>query len=103
MPRFRIHRMKDHARQSFRWAAHTLGAANVKPRDYEPGTEIEAASPYAAWMEHRNGENQLQVGDLLESESGALFIYKYVGFEEARWVLPVSDPESTLSRVSLPM
>jgi hypothetical protein len=80
--------MKDHARQSFRWAAHTLGAANVKPRDYEPGPEIEAASPYSAWAERKDRDDALEVGDLLETDSGALFIYKYVGFEEARWVLP---------------
>ena len=29
-----------------------------------------------------------RVGDLLASPGGELCIYKYVGFEEARWVLP---------------
>ena len=30
----------------------------------------------------------LAVGDLLEAESGALTICKYVGFESASWLLP---------------
>ena len=84
--------MKEHARQSFRWAAHTLGTANVKPRDFEEGAELEAASPYTAWAERKDGEDALQVGDLLQGETGSLFIYKYVGFEEARWVLPEAKP-----------
>ncbi|MEP7365360.1 MAG: hypothetical protein ABI972_19070 [Acidobacteriota bacterium] len=88
--------MKDHVRQSFRWAAHTLGLANVKPRDYvEQEKPVEAASPYTAWMLYKDSEGPLEVGDLLQSESGALYLYKYVGFEEARWVLPEAKPDSS--------
>lgn len=95
MPMFRIFRMKDHVRQSFRWAAHTLGLANVKPRDYvEQETPVEALSPYAAWMLCKETDHPLEVGDLLQSESNALYLYKYVGFEEARWVLPEAKPDS---------
>lgn len=87
--------MKDHVRQSFRWAAHTLGMANVKPRDFiEQEGEIEAGSPYTAWMLWKDTEHPLEVGDLLQSDSGTLYLYKYVGFEEARWVVPEAKPDS---------
>jgi hypothetical protein len=87
--------MRDHVRQSFRWAAHTLGVANVKPRDYiEEDSLIEAASPYSAWMLSKDTDSPLAVGDLLQADSGALYLYKYVGFEEARWVLPEAKAEA---------
>ena len=85
---FRIHRMKDATRQSFKWAAHTGGQAAVKPRDYEQRGQIEAASPYSAWSALLASGDPLQVGDLLEDPDGRLRIFKYVGFEEAKWVLP---------------
>ncbi|HBY63412.1 MAG TPA: hypothetical protein DEH78_26610 [Solibacterales bacterium] len=88
MPSYRIHRMKDTPRQNFRWAPHTSGVTPVKPRDYEANGTVEESSPYAAWFLLRETERPLDVGDLLESDSGELRIYKYVGFEEARWVLP---------------
>ncbi len=92
MPSYRIHRLKDHLRQPFRFAAHVSGTAHVKPRDYEPGDSIESASPYAAYFERRETEAPLAPGDLLESEKGDLRIYKFVGFEEAQWVLPEPAP-----------
>jgi hypothetical protein len=88
MPIFRIHRMKDVPRQQFRWAPHVSGTANVKPKDYEPSTEIEAENEYAAWAQLRNSETPLQVGDVLEAATGQLRICKYVGFEEACWLVP---------------
>lgn len=104
MPNYRIHRLKDHLRQQFRSAPHVSGTAGVKPRDYLPGVvageagsdtaaefsgeTISAASPYAAFFELKDGATPLVPGDLLEDESGALRIFKYVGFEEAQWVLP---------------
>ncbi len=88
MPVFRIHRMKDLPRQQFRWAPHVSGAANVKPKDYEVSDEIAAENEYAAWALLRNSERPLGVGDLLELPTGQLRICKYVGFEEARWILP---------------
>ena len=92
MPAYQIHRLRDAQRQSFRWAPHTAGVTVVKPKDYEPGTTLEAASPYAVWMELRDSEHALQVGDLLESDGGELRIFKYVGFEEARWFVPEIAP-----------
>jgi hypothetical protein len=106
MPVFRIHRMRDAARQQFRWAPHVSGAVSVKPKDYEPSDQAEAENEYAAWALLRNSERSVGVGDVLETPSGDLRICKYVGFEEARWLLPepqasavppapVSVPETT--------
>lgn len=88
MPVFRIHRMKEVPRENFRWAPHVSGMANVKPKDYEAAAEVEAESEYAAWGILRSTGQPLHVGDLLEGASGDLRICKYVGFEEARWILP---------------
>ena len=90
---YRIHRLKDHLRQQFRFGPHVSGTAQVKPRDYQPGTEVEAATPYAAFFALKDTGTPLEVGDLLETEDGALRIFKFVGFEEARWVLPEAKPE----------
>jgi hypothetical protein len=88
MASFRIHRIKESARQHFRWAPHTSGMTTVKPKDYEPGEALEAETPYALWATLKDTEQALNVGDILEVEGGALSIYKYVGFEEARWAVP---------------
>jgi len=103
MTRYRIHRMKPNARESFRWAAHTGGTATVKEKDYEPGAEIEAAGCYAAWKVLEGGSDSLAPGDLLEDPSGKLLILKYIGFEPAAWFVPetneaLSDQLSALSR-----
>ena len=96
MPVFRIHRMKDTPRQQFRWAPHVSGAANVKQKDYEPSTEVEAENEYAAWALLRGSEAALQVGDILELPAGQLRICKYVGFEEARWFIPETIVQETV-------
>jgi hypothetical protein len=88
MPLFRVFRMKDSLRQQFRWAPHVPGAANAKPKDFEPAGEIEALHEYDAWRILRESGSPLNVGDLLETETGQLSICKYVGFEPAQWVLP---------------
>jgi hypothetical protein len=80
--------MKDNPRQQFRWAPHVSGAANVKQKDYEPSGDVEAENEYAAWALLRGSETPLLVGDILELSTGQLRICKYVGFEEARWLLP---------------
>jgi hypothetical protein len=88
---YRIHRLKSHLRQQFRYAPHVSGTATVKPRDYEPGGTVEAATPYAAYFALRETPEALEVGDLLEA-GGTLRILKFVGFEEARWALPEAKP-----------
>ena len=94
MPQFRIHRLKDHLRQNFRFAPHLSGMASLKPRDYETSEVnqceafVEASSPYAAFFALREAVRPIQVGDVLESEDGSLRVFKFVGIEEAQWILP---------------
>jgi hypothetical protein len=98
MPVFRIHRLKDHLRQSFRHAPHLSGMACVKPRDYEPADRedsvVEAASPYSAFFALREAAQPIQIGDLLECADGSLKIFKFVGIEDAQWVLPEIKSEA---------
>ena len=92
MPMFKIYRLRDSVRQQFRWAPHTIGITAVKQKDYEQIACAEASGPYAVWMQLKDSPNPLQVGDILEIEGGELRIYKYVGFEEARWQVPEARP-----------
>jgi hypothetical protein len=39
-------------------------------------------------MALKDTDTALQVGDILEVEGLELRIYKYVGFEEAQWIMP---------------
>jgi hypothetical protein len=88
MPAYQIHRLKESQRQQFRWAPHTPGVTIVKMKDYEPGSVVEAASPYALWLGLRDSENAIAVGDLVEVAGVELRILKYIGFEEAHWYVP---------------
>jgi hypothetical protein len=92
MAMYRVYRMKDAPRQQFRWAPHVAGAASVKAKDYEPDGDVQADSEYHAWSLLRASEHPLAVGDLLESETGALRICKYVGFESASWLVAETRP-----------
>lgn len=94
MAAYRVFRMKESPRQSFRWTPHSGGATMVKPRDYEEAGVSEAPSAYALWEALRLTDRKLNVGDILELPNGELRIFKYVGFEEARWVLPEIKPPS---------
>jgi hypothetical protein len=90
---YRVHRMKEAPRETFRWAPHTSGTASAKPKDYEAGPILQALSPYAAWKMLSAAGSPLRPGDILEdlrndvSES-RLFIAKYIGFEPAVWFIP---------------
>jgi hypothetical protein len=101
MPAYQIHLLKDSQRQQFRWAPHTSGVTIAKLRDYEKGSVVEAGSPYAVWLALRGTEQELQVGDLLELESGELRILKYIGFEEARWYVPEPVPSPAPAAVEV--
>jgi len=92
MPCYRVFRLKENLRQQFRWAPHLSGVTGVKPKDYEEDFTVEAASLYAAWHELKGTEKQLMVGDLLSSGETELRIVKYIGFEEATWILPEPRP-----------
>jgi len=95
MPIYRVHRLKENLRQQFRWQPHLSGITAVKPKDYEEAFPVEAETPYAAWNLLRGTADQLQLGDLLVTENGDVRILKYIGFEEAKWVVPEtpSHPE----------
>lgn len=105
MPAYQIHRLKEAPRQQFRWAPHTPGVTVVKPKDYEPGPQVEAATPYALWLALRETEDAIAVGDLIEVSGlagGELRILKYIGFEEARWYLPEPAPNTVPEPVAVP-
>jgi hypothetical protein len=92
MPSYRLHRLKDHLRQQFRWAPHVSGAAVLKPRDYAPAGTVEASTPYEAFLEMRGADAPLEVGDVLEAEDGSLRVCKFVGFEDAQWAVAEVKP-----------
>jgi hypothetical protein len=93
--------LKEIPRQQFRWAPHTPGATVAKLKDYEPGPVVQAASPYALWLDLRGSEQAIAVGDLIEvvgdalEQRGQLRIFKYIGFEEAQWFVPEPAPSAT--------
>jgi hypothetical protein len=89
---YRVHRLKENLRHQFRWQPHLSGTTAVKPKDYEEAFPVEAETPYAAWNLLRGTADQLQLGDLLVTESGEVRILKYIGFEEAKWVMPEAPP-----------
>jgi hypothetical protein len=90
MAHYRIHRIRETMREQFRWQAHTGGAAVVRPKDYEVDGEVEAATPYALWSKMKADGRDLCPGDVLETVKedemhGELQIFKYIGFEPAKW------------------
>ena len=77
-------------KETFRWQSHTGGAATVKPKDYEVGGELDAATPYTLWNRMKIDGKALCPGDVLETmnedgTAGDLQIFKYIGFEPAKW------------------
>ena len=97
MARYRIYYLRESQRQHFRQAPPAPGPLKLKLKDYQPGGEIESASPYTAWKQSQETPGELPpigVGDALESDTGALLLCRYVGFEEAEWFVPeaVSPP-----------
>jgi hypothetical protein len=97
MARYRIYYLRESQRQHFRQAPPAPGPLKLKLKDYEASGEIEAASPYTAWKQLQETPGELRpisVGDALETETGALLICRYAGFEEAQWFVPeaVSQP-----------
>ena len=101
MPAYQIYRLKEIPRQQFRWAPHTPGVTVVKLKDYEAGPAIQAASPYALWLDLRGSGQAIAVGDLIEvvgdvieQQRGQLRIFKYIGFEEAQWYVPEPAPSA---------
>jgi hypothetical protein len=85
------------------------GLATVKPRDYHPGGEFEAANEYALWAELRNTDQALEVGDLVEAlvnvpdVPGVLKICKFVGFESAKWAETEVAASSSVTEAGTPV
>lgn len=100
MPSYRVFRLKENLRQQFRWAPHLSGVTGLKPKDYEEAFSLEAASPYAAWHAVKGTEQELLVGDVLATAAEEVRILKYIGFEQATWIIPEARP--TPSGASLP-
>src|SRR4051794_4414485 len=92
MPEYRVFRLKENLRPQFRTAPHLSGVTAVKPKDYEESGSIEAESLYAAWHQVRGTPQELAVGDLLCIDEREVRILKYIGFEEARWMVPEAKP-----------
>lgn len=88
MPVYRIFRMKELERQKFRWAPHTSGTTNVKPKDFDEQGTVDSPNVYMAWAQLKETEQPLDIGDILIAPNDALRILKYVGFEEAQWIIP---------------
>jgi hypothetical protein len=89
---YRIFRMREQTRLSFRAAPHTSGETAVKLKDYVEAESIEALNTYEAWEMMRAAEKPLEVGDILESELGGIEICKYIGFDPAKWIVPEVKP-----------
>ena len=88
MAAYHVYRMKESASQQFRWAPHVSGPSQIRRKDYDEGAPVEAGNEYAAWQALRDDGNPLRVGDLLETPEGRLRICKYVGFDDATWIVP---------------
>jgi hypothetical protein len=103
---YRIHRIRETMKEQFRWQAHTGGAAVVKPKDYEVDSDVDAATPYALWSKMKAHGKDLCPGDVLETvkEDGTpeeLQIFKYIGFEPAKWWIPEPKAEQRVKAEEL--
>ncbi len=70
----------------------------VKARDYDAGGEFQAVTPYALWSSMKAQGTDLSPGDVLEvvrenEPVTELHIFKYIGFEPAKWWIPEPKPE----------
>ena len=100
MPIYNVYRLRENARQQFRWAPHTIGITIAKRKDYDLINAVESSGVYAVWMALKDSDQALQIGDILEVEGGELRIYKFVGFEEAQWHVPELKPAADLPATS---
>jgi hypothetical protein len=103
MPSYRILYLRDSEVDRYRGAPPKPKPYALNPRDYEAREQIEAASPYAAWKEMQEQEDEASrgrkfgVGDALEIDSSSLMVLNFWGFDEAEWrqhdaAIPVARP-----------
>ena len=99
MPCFRIYWLGDAHLDAFREKPPRSGPEPVRVKHYVQGADIEAVSPYEAWLRLQGEvpertDRAFGVGDILQSETGGLEICRYWGFEPAMWI-DVEQPESS--------
>ena len=94
MPRYRVYYLKDSQRLHFRntppGSPQGSEPYQLKLKDYQEGGQVDAPSPYSAWKHLKETEDRrpIEVGDALELDTGALYVCRWTGFEEARWFVP---------------
>jgi len=88
MPTYRVFRLKENLRAHFRQLPHLSGVTQLKARDYVEAIEVTASHRYAAWYQLKDTCDPLEVGDALLENGTNLCIMKYVGLEQAEWVVP---------------
>ena len=95
MPSYKVFRLKENLRPHFRQLPHLSGTAQLKVRDYVEGIEVTSGNRYAAWMEMKNTNDPLQVGDALVEDGASVYVVKFVGLEPAEWIVPEVKPVET--------
>ncbi len=89
MPRYKVFRLRNSQVEKFRDRSPAPKPYQLKTGDYQEGGEVEAASPYAAWKQLQDRdddpERRFGVGDVLASESASPLVLNYWGFDEAGW------------------
>lgn len=89
MPRYKVFRLCISQVEKFRDRSPAPKPYQLKTGDYQEGGEVEAASPYAAWKQLQDRdddpERRFGVGDVLATESASLLVLNYWGFDEAGW------------------
>ena len=100
MPRYRVFYLKEELSRRFRELPAASVRKQLKPKDYIPVAEMEAANEYAAWRALQapdaagpdaKGRRAFTVGDVLEREDGKLLLCLFGGFEEATWWSPEAE------------
>lgn len=92
MATFFIKRLRPFLQEKYKWSPIGSTLNPLKVNDFLDDGEILADSVYHAWTLLREESRELRVGDLLVSESEAVFLCTYSGFEEAAW-LPTATGE----------
>jgi len=87
-----VFRLKENFRAHFRQLPHLSGIAPLKLKDYVEGVETAATNRYAAWMELKNTNDPLLVGDALVEDGSSVYVVKFVGLEPAEWIVPEVKP-----------
>lgn len=100
MPRYRVFYLKEELSRRFRELPAASVRKQLKPKDYSPVAEMEAANEYAVWralqapdaaLPDAKTRRAFTVGDVLEREDGKPLLCLFGGFEEATWWSPEAE------------